>query len=177
MGWPGRVPVRRSQLPEAVWYTVGTHWPVLTAVLDAMLPALRLASSWVSSKLPLLKDPPPCSHFLRQPYPATVTSVKEEAITRCLKQDAECVAVLCKASLQIKQELIFVGFGEAESPGLGGLVVLRRADPRLWTQSCRSRTVPSHLPCGGWGVAQLLLTNWNRLRSHEWWLLVPVSGR
>lgn len=139
-----------------------------------MLPALRLVSSWVSSKLhhgvsklPLLKDPPPCFHFLGQPYPAMVTSAKEEAITRYLKQDAERVAVLCRASLQIKQELIFVGFGEAESPGMGGLLFLRQADPRLWTHSYRGRTVPDHLPCRGWVDAQLSLTNWNGLHSHE----------
>lgn len=50
---------------------VGAHWPELTTALNAVFPALGLASSCVSSsmelpsdlfRMPLLRGPPPCVH-------------------------------------------------------------------------------------------------------------------
>lgn len=43
----------QAQLWGEVWYTVVAHYPVLTAALDVMFPALYLANSWLSYILEL----------------------------------------------------------------------------------------------------------------------------
>lgn len=71
-------------------------------------------------------------------------------------------------SVQIKQELSFVGFGEAWSPGMGNFQkqdVLGQADLPPWTCGSRNETLIDCLTFKGQAGAKLSLTNWDQLHT------------